>query len=608
MMYVTNSKELWGELVERYGQVNGMELYQLKKDLNAISQDNLPLIDYYWSLKRTWEESDDLDPIPMCTCGAFDACSCHLLKRLLDRETQEKLIQLLMGLNNTYDNVRSHVLTMDFMPTLNKVLGLLQKVEKQKQIVDSVEALPESSAYTSAKHEDDYSNSSHKKPRVEDLDEKAKKQHCYQFKKYKAAQAKANKGGHSNQGRGRGGFKTRANNADTASYDDDDYYETAMTPLQEEDCLDQDGDLVSGLVDTITERVLRNISKKFPPNGNCISEASHAYDVSNFMHASSWIIDTGASDHMTANSALLDDICDLDKPILIYLPDGTTKLVHQIGIMHLTEHITLHNVFIMPSFKQNLLSVGTLLKHNNMTVHFFPDECWFQDCSSRKVLAKGRKQVGLYRITEDLVFNRSTKVHSSLSLGLNKCVQSNNCNQNTDVFPLHKRLGHTSINKLKHVPDFQSCNHKSFDCQVCILPKHHALPFHRSFSHASHSFELLHMDVWGPYRIPTLTGAKSILTILDDHTRTTWTYLIQSKHQVPFLIKAFLVYIDTQFSGKVKIIRTDNGTEFIQGPCSKMFTERGILHQNSIAGVPQQNGRVERKHRHLLDTTRALKI
>ncbi|XP_074288592.1 uncharacterized protein LOC141613749 [Silene latifolia] len=288
-----------------------------------------------------------------------------------------------------------------------------------------------------------------------------------------------------------------------------------MTPLQDEDYTDQNRDLVSGLVDTITERVLRNISKKFSSNENSgastsagitnnthsmsfsgISEFSHAYAVSNSIHVSSWIIDT----------------------------DGTTKLVHQIGIMNLTEHITLHNVFIVPGFKQNML------------------------------------------------------------------------------------LGHTSIDELKHVPEIQFCNHKSFDCQVCIISKHHASPFRRSFSHATHSFELLHVDVWGPYRIPTITGAKSFLPILNDHTRTTWTYLIQSKQQVPFLIKAFLVYIDTQFHGKVKVIRTDNGTEFIQGPCSTMFRERGIQHQNSIVGVPQQNGRVERKHRHLLDTARALKI
>ncbi|XP_074300103.1 uncharacterized protein LOC141631313 [Silene latifolia] len=399
MLYVSHSKELWGELVERYGQ------------------DNLPHIDYYGTLKRTWEEIDDLDPIPMCTCGALDTCSCHLLKRLLDRETQGKLIQLLMGLNNSYDNVRSHVLTMDIMPALNKVLGLLQKVEKQKQIVDSSDTLTESNAYASLRAsstKDDYPDSALKKPRVEDVDDKPKKicthckkkghlledcyqlqtcafcnilghirEHCYQFKKYWAAQQKP----------GRGGYSSNIEvEEETKGY------------------TGQNDELVSGLVDIITDRVLKNILSKFPSSGastsagtanashsmsfSGFSESSHAYGVSDLLHASSWIIDTGASDHMTANSTLLHDIRDLDRPILVYLPDGTTKSVPQIGTMHLTDHLILHNVFIVPGFKKNLLSVGTLLQHSDMIVIFCKNECWFQELSSKKVFSQGSKHAG----------------------------------------------------------------------------------------------------------------------------------------------------------------------------------------------------------------------
>ena len=46
----------------------------------------------------------------------------------------------------------------------------------------------------------------------------------------------------------------------------------------------------------------------------------------------------------------------------------------------------------------------------------------------------------------------------------------------------------------------------------------------------------------------------------------------------------------------------------LQSQCRKMFNERGIMHQRSIVGVPQQNGRVERKHRHLIEIARTLRI
>ena len=56
----------------------------------------------------------------------------------------------------------------------------------------------------------------------------------------------------------------------------------------------------------------------------------------------------------------------------------------------------------------------------------------------------------------------------------------------------------------------------------------------------------------------------------------------------------------------MKIVRSDNGTEFM---ClKKYFAEHGILHQTSCVGTPQQNGRVERKHRHILNVVRALRF
>ena len=59
-----------------------------------------------------------------------------------------------------------------------------------------------------------------------------------------------------------------------------------------------------------------------------------------------------------------------------------------------------------------------------------------------------------------------------------------------------------------------------------------------------------------------------------------------------------------QFGKHVKIVRSNNGTEFT---ClGSYFREHGVVHQTSCVGTPQQNGRVERKHRHILNVSRAL--
>lgn len=83
---------------------------------------------------------------------------------------------------------------------------------------------------------------------------------------------------------------------------------------------------------------------------------------------------------------------------------------------------------------------------------------------------------------------------------------------------------------------------------------------------------------------------------------------MHAKHQVPIILSDFLSYVENQFATTVKQIRSDNGTEIVQTSFCQLLASKGIIHQRSIPGVPHQNGRTERKHRHLLETARALKI
>lgn len=70
-----------------------------------------------------------------------------------------------------------------------------------------------------------------------------------------------------------------------------------------------------------------------------------------------WIIDTGASDYMCHNKDLFDSFVTLDKPNSITLPDGKCVLVTHAGTVTFKNHLTLHGVLYIPSFRYNLLSV-----------------------------------------------------------------------------------------------------------------------------------------------------------------------------------------------------------------------------------------------------------
>lgn len=116
-------------------------------------------------------------------------------------------------------------------------------------------------------------------------------------------------------------------------------------------------------------------------------------------------------------------------------------------------------------------------------------------------------------------------------------------------------------------------------------------------------FDLIHLDIWGPFSHPTHDGFKYFLTIVDDCTRVTWLYLLKDKSSVANIFPEFLQYIQTQYQTHVKAIRSDNALELA---FSSLLKEKGIEHYFSCPYTPQQNSVVERKHQHILNVARAL--
>ncbi|GJW36425.1 putative RNA-directed DNA polymerase [Tanacetum coccineum] len=133
-------------------------------------------------------------------------------------------------------------------------------------------------------------------------------------------------------------------------------------------------------------------------------------------------------------------------------------------------------------------------------------------------------------------------------------------------------------------------------------------PFPVSTTKTHACFDLIHCDIWGKYRTPSLTRASYFLTIVDDFSRATWVYLLKQKHEASMCLKAFHKMVQVQFEKNIRRIRCDNGGEFISNQMIEFYANQGIILETSCIHTPQQNGVVERKHRHLLETARALRF
>ncbi|CAH9096429.1 unnamed protein product [Cuscuta europaea] len=165
-------------------------------------------------------------------------------------------------------------------------------------------------------------------------------------------------------------------------------------------------------------------------------------------------------------------------------------------------------------------------------------------------------------------------------------------------------MGHPSEHVLKTIPFVR--DRVTSPCDICFRAKQTRHSFPLSDNKALAMFDLVHLDLWGPYQTVSTSGAKSFLTIVDDFSCAVWIYLLMDKKEVYAQFMSFIAMVQCQFSKKIQRVQSDNGTEFFG--LKKYFHHHGIIFETSCVGTPQQNGRVERKHRHILNIARALRF
>jgi len=144
----------------------------------------------------------------------------------------------------------------------------------------------------------------------------------------------------------------------------------------------------------------------------------------------------------------------------------------------------------------------------------------------------------------------------------------------------HRRLGHPSKEVLSFLPSsfgFNSSKDKHEVCEICFRAKQTHERFSVSYNKAEYISELIHCDIWGPYKEPFSSGAHYFLTIVDDASRVTWVYLMHEKNDTSQRLKSFIIMAHTQFGKRVKVVRSDNGSEFNSTPIQDFYKEQGIL-------------------------------
>ena len=191
--------------------------------------------------------------------------------------------------------------------------------------------------------------------------------------------------------------------------------------------------------------------------------------------------------------------------------------------------------------------------------------------------------------------------------------------QKEDALLWHARLGHTNFSALAkmasegHVTGLNLCSHdfaahKDDICPICVQARHDKAS-HKSSGKEYAPGECIHVDLCGPYQVPSIYGEKYTLMIVDAGSNAYSCLPLKAKSEVQQFLPGALLYI-ANLAGRDKplIVRSDNGGEFVSSVLNDWFQATGIKHEYSVAYVHEMNGRAENAIKQINNVARALLI
>ncbi|GJU66437.1 putative ribonuclease H-like domain-containing protein [Tanacetum coccineum] len=316
------------------------------------------------------------------------------------------------------------------------------------------------------------------------------------------------------------------------------------------------------------------------------------------------IFDSGCSGHMTGNKDHLDDFEECKGGSVTF---GGSK-----GYITGKGRIRVGNLdFDSVSFVKelghfNLFSISQICDKQHKVL-FTETECLvvspeFKMPDENQILLKVHRQHNMYSF--DMKTPSLTKDYA--------CLIAKATSDKSKLW--HRRLGHINfknLNKLMKGNLVRGLPSKVFrndhTCVACQKGKQHKASckskLERSISDLLHT---LHMDLFGPTSVKSINHASYCLVITDDCTRFSWVFFLATKDETSGILQNFIRQIENQLNHKVKIIRSDNGTEFKNRDMLELCGNKGIKQEYSNAITPQQNGVVERMIRTLIEAARTM--
>lgn len=284
--------------------------------------------------------------------------------------------------------------------------------------------------------------------------------------------------------------------------------------------------------------------------------------------------------------------------------DGNPSLAYGEGeVSFINESLRgkLSGVLWVPKLKQNLFSVRQAMS-NKSNVHFDTEG------SKVTVIKDGETRMNGYHLRKGLyaLILKPTKIQTE-TLGIQAALVGATLEEWHKRFAHYNQEGIQELIRKDAVDGLNVEKSTKSQCEDCVMGKickvHHPS---KSTVLASENSAVLHIDTCGPMQTQSLQGNKHFILGIEEYSGYKIIYFAEYKDEIANLVKLMVNRVELESQRPVKMLVTDNGTEYKNRNLSEWLKGKGIIHDFSAPYTPQQNGLAERSNRTIIEGTRTL--
>lgn len=179
----------------------------------------------------------------------------------------------------------------------------------------------------------------------------------------------------------------------------------------------------------------------------------------------------------------------------------------------------------------------------------------------------------------------------------------------------HERMGHINFHSLKSmadnglIPGLKINSPDTLFCENCQYGKLHRKPFQKKTQERALKLgEYVYMDLCGKMTHLSTGDSNYFLLLKNDSISYRSVYFIKHKSDAFAKFAEYKKLVETQTTNKIKKVHSDNGLEFSNEQFRQFFKDNGIIHEFSAPYTAEQNGRIERENRSIVENARTMLI